>query len=78
MSNFLPTFGGKKLGQKVGTDAKSNFSSNILAKIAGRKLNGFHITGNPPPSQDKMRKPLLAGLFGSGLVNRRGGSTIHR
>ncbi|MBR2821636.1 MAG: hypothetical protein IKD91_07160, partial [Clostridiales bacterium] len=56
-------FWGKKHGQKVGTDAKSNFSSNILAKKAGRKLDGFHITGNPLLSQDQngcltfMRQP---------------------
>ena len=50
-----------------------NSLSNILAKKAGRKLDGFHITGNPLLSQDQngcltfMRQPLVVLIFVSEL-----------
>ena len=50
-----------------------NSLSNILAKKAGRKLYGFHITGNPLLSQDQngcltyMRQPLVVLIFVSEL-----------
>ena len=64
MYNFLPTFGGKKHGQKVGINQNPTFLPTFWQKKAGRKLDGFHITGNPPLSQDQngcltfMRQPL--------------------
>ena len=50
-----------------------NSLSNILAKKAGRKLDGFHITGNPLLSRDQngcltfMRQPLVVLIFVSEL-----------
>ncbi len=57
-------FWGKKHGQKVGIKQNPTFLPTFWQKKAGRKLDGFHITGNPPLSQDQngcltfMRQPL--------------------
>ena len=64
MYNFLPTFGAKNMDKKLELSKIQLFFQHFGKKKLERKLDGFHITGNPLLSQDQngcltfMRQPL--------------------